>query len=51
MNDEEKHKSTRKMLDTVWDDCLKLNKETEIIYEVVEDVDVSQDLDRSGRGE
>ena len=31
---EEKHKSTRKMLDTVWDDCLKLNKDTEIIYEV-----------------
>ena len=33
---EEKHVSTRKMLDTVWDDCLKLNKETEIKYEVEE---------------
>ena len=33
---EDKHKSTRKMLDTIWDECLKLNKDTKIIYEVGE---------------
>ncbi len=30
---DENHKSTRKMLDTVCEDCLRLNKETKIIYE------------------